>query len=163
MAEKKRVAGVVDRVEGKVAVIVFKDPNSGDIREGYVDKTKMKKVDLKEGDEVSIEMSRMAADSKTNTVKINFSGVKPGAMAKKFFSYLVDGGLEDAIIQALTGHGVGLEISGCDKKTLTVNFEVGKDKPAKKAVKKPAKTAKAAKKPVKKPVKKVSAKRGKRA
>lgn len=163
MGEKRRVAGVVDRVEGKVAVIVFKDPDSGDIREGYVDKNKMKKVDLKEGDEVSIEMSRMAASSKTDTVSIKFSGVKTGEMAKRFFSYLVDGGLEDQLIQELSGKGITLEISDCNKKSLTVNFEVKKDQPAKKAVKKPVKPAKTAKKPVKKTVKKVPAKRGKRA
>jgi hypothetical protein len=84
-------------------------------------------------------------------------------MAKKFFTYLVDGGLEDIIIQAIAGQGVILGISGFDKKKLTVSFEVAKDKPAKKMVKKS--TEKPVKKPVKtmKPVKKVPAKRGKKA
>ena len=159
MAEKRRVAGVVDRVEGDTAVIVFKDPDTGDNREVYLDKKKLKRVDLKEGDDVTVEMSMMLADENSKTVSLVFSGMKSGDMAKKFFSYLVDGGLEDIIIQAIAGHGVVLGISGCDKKTLTVNFEVGKDKPAKKAVKKPAKPVKAAKKPVQKPVKKTSAKR----
>ena len=150
MAEKKRVAGVVDRVEGHIAVIVVKDPHSGDNREIYVDKRKMKRVDLKEGDEVSVEMSQMTADSESKAVSLVFNGVKSGEMAKKFFTYLVDGGLEDILIENLSGPGMILGISGFDKKKLTVSFEVAKDKPAKKAVK----TAKAAKKTVKKPVKK---------
>ena len=163
MAEKKRVPGVVDRVEGGVIVIVVKDPDSGDNREVYVEKKKLKRVVLKEGDEVSVEMSQMTADTESETVSLIFNGVKTGEMAKKFFTYLVDGGLEDIIIQAIAGHGIVLGISNCDKKTLTVNFEVGKDKPAKKTVEKPAK--KPVKKPVKAktPVKKVPAKRGKKA
>jgi len=83
-------------------------------------------------------------------------------MAKKFFTYLVDGGLEDILIENLSGQGITLGISGCDKKKLTVSFEVAKDKPAAKAGKKPAK--KAVKKAVKAktPVKKAPAKRGKK-
>ena len=163
MAEKKRVAGTVDRVEGEVVVIVFKDPNDGINKEVYVKKNQFKRIELKEGDPVSIEMSQMIEETESKKVTLVFNGVKSGDMAKKFFTYLVDGGLEDIIIQAIAGHGVVLGISGCNKKTLTVNFEVGKDKPAKKADKKPVKTAKAAKKPVKKTVKKAPAKRGKRA
>jgi len=159
MPDKKRVAGVVDRVEGDTAVIVFKDPDTGDNREVYLDKKKLNRVDLKEGDNVSVEMSMMVVDEKSKTVSLTFNGVKTGDMAKKFFSYLVDGGLEDILIENLSGQGVTLGISGCDKKKLSVSFEVAKDKPVKKPVKK------AAKKPVKKPVKakktvkKVSAKR----
>jgi len=153
MAEKRRVVGVVDRVEGDTAVVVVKDPDSGDNREIYVDKRKMKKVDLKEGDEVSVEMSIMVMDEKSETVSLIFNGVKSGEMAKKFFTYLVDGGLEDILIENLSEPGIILGISGFDKKKLTVSFEVAKDKPAKKA----------AKKPVKKTVKKVPAKRGKKA
>jgi len=162
MAEPRRVAGVVDRVEGDTAVIVFKDPDTGDNREVYLDKKKLKRIDLKEGDDVTVEMSMMIVDEKSKTVSLTFNGVKSGDMAKKFFSYLVDGGLEDILIENLSGQGITLGISGCDKKKLTVSFEVAKDKPAKKTVKK------AAKKPVKKPVKakkavkKVSAKRGKK-
>jgi len=37
MPDKKKVRGVVDRVEGDVAVVVFKDPDTGDNREAYVD------------------------------------------------------------------------------------------------------------------------------
>jgi len=162
MPEKKRVAGTVDRVEGDIAVIVFKDPDSGDNREVYLDKKKLKRIDLKEGDPVTVEMSMMLVDEKSKTVTLVFNGVKSGDMAKKFFTYLVDGGLEDILIENLSGPGMILGISGCDKKKLTVSFEVAKDKPAKKTVKKPVK--KAAKKPVKAkaPVKKVPAKRGKK-
>lgn len=61
MTEKRKVAGVVDRVEGDTAVIVVKDPDSGDNREVYVDKKKLKRVDLKEGDPVTVEMSILEA------------------------------------------------------------------------------------------------------
>lgn len=162
MAEKKRVAGTVDRVEGDIAVIVFKDPDSGDNREVYLDKKKLKRIDLKEGDPVTVEMSMMLVEEKSKTVTLVFNGVKSGDMAKKFFTYLVDGGLEDTLIENLSGNGITLGISGCDNKKLTVSFEVAKDKPAAKAGKKPVK--KTIKKPVKakKPVKKVSASRGKK-
>jgi len=163
MADKKRVAGVVDRVEGEVIVIVFKDPNDGINKEVYVKKKQLKRIELKEGDPVSIEMSQMLAGTESKTVSLVFNGVKSGDMAKKFFTYLVDGGLEDILIENLSGPGMILGISGCDKKKLTVSFEVAKDKAVKKTVKKPVK--KAVKKPVKAkaPVKKVPAKRGKRA
>jgi translation initiation factor IF-1 len=149
---KKVVAGTVDRVEGDVIVVVVKDPSDGINKEVYVKKKQLKKIELKEGDPVTVEMSRMTAVGKSRTVNLVFNGVKSGDMAKKFFTYLVDGGLEDIIIQGIAGPGVVLGISGFDKKTLTVSFEVGKEKPAKKAVKTPAKTVKAAKKkPVTKP------------
>ncbi len=164
MAEKKRrVAGVVDRVEGDTIVVVVKDPDTDINREIYVKKKQLKRIELKEGDEVSVEMSQMTADSESKAVSLVFNGVKSGEMAKKFFTYLVDGGLEDILIENLSGPGMILGISGFDKKKLTVSFEVAKDKAAKKTVKKPVK--KAVKKPVKAktPVKKVPAKRAKRA
>ena len=44
MAEKKRVAGVVDRVEGDTAVVVIRDPDDSEsTREIYVDKKKLKR------------------------------------------------------------------------------------------------------------------------
>ena len=52
MADKKRVAGVVDRVEGEVIVIVFKDPKDGINKEVYVKKKQLKRIELKEGDPV---------------------------------------------------------------------------------------------------------------
>lgn len=163
MPEKKRVAGVVDRVEGHVAVIVVRDPSTKEPREIYVDKKKMKKVDLKEGDAVSVEMSRMAVDTKKDTVRVIFMGLKAEEMAKKFFIYLVDGGLEDQVIQTLSGKGVTLGIEDYSKKSLSVLFECSKEKPAKKVVKKLAKKPVKGPVKVKKPVKKVSAKRGKKA
>ena len=55
MADKKRVAGTVDRVEGDIAVVVIRDPDDADsTREIYVDKKKLKRVDLKEGDQVTV-------------------------------------------------------------------------------------------------------------
>jgi len=142
---------------------VFKDPNDGINKEVYVKKKQLKRIELKEGDPVSIEMSQMMAEIESKTVSLVFNGVKSVDMAKKFFTYLVDGGLEDILIENLSGPGMILGISGCDKKKLTVSFEVAKDKAVKKTVKKPVK--KAVKKPVKAkaPVKKVPAKRGKRA
>jgi len=122
MPEKKRLPGVVDRVEGDVAVVVVKDPDSGDNREVYVDKKKLKKVDLKEGDEVSVEISQMIAGADENRVDLVFTGFKSAEMAKRFFHYLVDGGLEDHLIQELSGKGITLEISDCDKEKLSVNF-----------------------------------------
>jgi len=62
MPNKKKVRGVVDRVEGDVAVVVFKDPDTGDNREVYVDKKKLKKVELKEGDRVTVQFSVMEAE-----------------------------------------------------------------------------------------------------
>ena len=62
MPEPRRVAGTVDRVEGDIAVIVFKDPDSGDNREVYLDKKKLKRIDLKEGDPVTVELSVMDAE-----------------------------------------------------------------------------------------------------
>lgn len=162
MAEKRRVHGVVDRVEGEVIVVVVKDPDDGINKEIYVKKKQLKRIELKEGDDVTVEMSQMIADTKSKTVSLVFNGMKSGDMAKKFFTYLVDGGLEDIIIQAIAGHGVVLGISGFDKKTLTVNFEVGKDKPAKKTVKKPVKKAVKASVKAKAPTKKVAASRGKK-
>lgn len=155
MGEKKRVAGVVDRVEGDIIVVVVKDPSDGINKEIYVKKKQLKRIELKEGAPVSVEMSQMVAEPKKDTVTVSFMGLKAEEMAKKFFTYLVDGGLEDQVIQALAGKGVTLAIEDYSKKRLSVLFECVKEQPAK--------TAKTTEKPVKKTVKKVPAKRGKRA
>ena len=162
MAEKRKLHGVVDRVEGDVVVVVVKDPDSDTNREVYVDKKKLKKVELKEGDNVTVMMSRMAAEPKKDTVTVSFMGLKSEEMAKKFFTYLVDGGLEDQVIQVLSEKGVTLAIEDFSKKRLSVLFECEEDK-----------STKAAKKPVKKPAanpvkvktapKKAPVKRGKKA
>lgn len=158
MGKTTRVAGQVDRVEGDTIVIVVKDPSDGEIKEIYVKKKLLKKVSLKEGDDVTVEINEMAMEANADIVSLTFSGVKSGEMAKRFFSYLVDGGLEDQLIQELSGKGLTLEISGSNKKKLSVAFQCSKEKPVKRVVKKTVK------KPVKtkKPVKKVSAKRGKK-
>lgn len=78
------------------------------------------------------------------TVKLTFAGLKSEEMAKRFYSYLVDGGLEDQLIQMISGNGVTLGINDCNTKELSVLFQCSEMKAAKK------------------PVKKVSAKRGKK-
>lgn len=57
------------------------------------------------------------------TVSITFAGPKSDAMAKRFYSYLVDGGLEDQLIEALSEKGSTLEISDCDTAGLAVLFQ----------------------------------------
>ncbi len=55
MANGKKVAGTVDRVEGDIAVVVIRDPKDPEAtKEVYVDKKKLKKTDLKEGDKVMV-------------------------------------------------------------------------------------------------------------
>ena len=55
MGKKNRVSGTVDRIEGDVAVVVIRDPENPDCnREVYVDKKKLKKASLKEGDKVTV-------------------------------------------------------------------------------------------------------------
>lgn len=139
MPSKKTVGGVVDRVEGDVVVIVVKDPGDGVNKEIYVKKKSLKKVVLKEGDQVTVEMSQMAAEKEDGAVQIIFTGVKPKEMAKRFFAYLVDGGLEDQLIENLSGKGLTLEIRDCDPKKFTVIFQCLKEEPAKKPVKKASK------------------------
>ena len=57
------------------------------------------------------------------TVQITFAGPKSDAMAKKFFSYLVDGGLEDQLIEQLSGKDMTLQISDCNTEDLAVLFQ----------------------------------------
>lgn len=57
------------------------------------------------------------------TVQITFAGPKSGKMAKRFFACLVDGGLEDQVIQALSGNGGTLEISDNNADDLAVLFQ----------------------------------------
>ena len=61
------------------------------------------------------------------TVQITFAGSKSDAMAKKFFSYLVDGGLEDQLIDVLSGNGTTLEISDSNTDDLAVLFQCRND------------------------------------
>lgn len=55
-------------------------------------------------------------------VELAFEGEGGEKMARRFFSYLVDGGLEDQLIQTLGGKGLELEIGACDDKSLRVQF-----------------------------------------
>jgi len=71
------------------------------------------------------------------TVQITFAGPKSDALAKKFFSYLVDGGLEDQLIEQLSGNGATLEISDCSTDDLAVLFQC-KEKETKRAPRKRA-------------------------
>ncbi len=55
MGTPRRVAGVVDRIEGDIVVVVIRDPDDPEMtREVYVPRSKIKKVDLEEGDRVSV-------------------------------------------------------------------------------------------------------------
>lgn len=57
MTKKQNVTGTVDRVEGDVAVVVIRDPDDPQAsREVYVNKKKLKKADLKEGDKVTVRV-----------------------------------------------------------------------------------------------------------
>lgn len=54
---KKQVPGTVDRVEGDIAVVVIRDPEDPQAsKEVYIDKKKLKKVNLKEGDKVNVKL-----------------------------------------------------------------------------------------------------------
>ncbi len=53
-AGKKRVSGVVDRIEGNMVIVVVRDPESEDTIEVAIDRRKIKKTDLQEGDRVTV-------------------------------------------------------------------------------------------------------------
>ena len=57
------------------------------------------------------------------TVRIDFAGPKSEDMARRFFSYLVDWGLEDQLIEALSEKGVTLEINDSNATDLAVLFQ----------------------------------------
>jgi len=57
------------------------------------------------------------------TVRIDFAEPKSEDMARRFFSYLVDGGLEDQLIEALSEKGVTLEINDSNATDLAVLFQ----------------------------------------
>ena len=73
-------------------------------------------------------------------VELAFEGEGGAEMAQRFFSYLVDGGLEDQLIQMLGGKGLELEISGCDSESLRMQFRC-RNVAATTAVKAPVKAA----------------------
>jgi len=57
------------------------------------------------------------------TVRIDFAEPKSEDMARRFFSYLVDGGLEDQLIETLSEKGVTLEINDSNATDLAVLFQ----------------------------------------
>jgi len=58
-----------------------------------------------------------------NSVTITFKGDRAQEMAQKFFTYLVDGGLEDAVIDHLSDARTDVGIGACDTEKLTVRFD----------------------------------------
>ncbi|MBP7633791.1 hypothetical protein KBA41_06450 [Candidatus Ozemobacteraceae bacterium] len=57
-----------------------------------------------------------------NDVTISFSGNRAEEMARKFFTYLVDGGLEDQVIDHLSDAKTTVEIGDCDAHDRKVVF-----------------------------------------
>lgn len=55
ITRQKRVSGVVDRIEGNIVVVVIRDPDDPDCtREIYVPRDRFKKIELQEGDRVTV-------------------------------------------------------------------------------------------------------------
>lgn len=73
-------------------------------------------------------IKREALAEEKATVLLDFSGVGAEEMARRFFTYLVDGGLEDHLIQNLSGNGITLEIGGCEVEALVVTFQCSSEK-----------------------------------
>ncbi len=62
------------------------------------------------------------------TVQITFTGPKSDELARRFFHYLVDGGLEDQVIQGVSKNGATLEIGDCNIEDLAVHFQCREEK-----------------------------------
>lgn len=62
------------------------------------------------------------------TVQITFTGPKSDELARRFFHYLVDGGLEDQVIQGVAKNGATLEISDCNIEDLAIHFQCREEK-----------------------------------
>jgi len=56
MSENKQVPGTIDRVEGDIVVIVFKNPLTGKNSEIDVNKKKLKMDSIKKGDVVLLDL-----------------------------------------------------------------------------------------------------------
>lgn len=55
MGNLRRVAGVVDRIESGIVVVVIRDPDDPEsYREVYVPREKIKRIELQEGDRVTV-------------------------------------------------------------------------------------------------------------
>lgn len=57
------------------------------------------------------------------TVQITFAGPQSEEAARRFFTFLVDGGLEDYLIQNLTTPTTTLELQDFNNHELTVLFQ----------------------------------------
>ncbi len=57
------------------------------------------------------------------SVRIEFTGPGSEKIAQKFYSYLVDGGLEDHLIETLATKDTTLEIADCNNDELAVLFQ----------------------------------------
>lgn len=57
------------------------------------------------------------------SVTLKFAGLKSTDTARRFYTYLVDGGLEDHLIDVLSDGDIDLEISECDGERLKVTFQ----------------------------------------
>lgn len=92
-------------------------------------------------------MARLISDEvvQMKTVHIEFAGPKSKKIAKRFYAYLVDGGLEDQLIEKLSDEGVTLEISDCSNDDLAVLFQCREIAAPAKSAKKPGTRKKAAK------------------
>ena len=62
------------------------------------------------------------------TVQITFTGPRSDDLARRFFHFLVDGGLEDQVIQGVSGHGATLEIGDCNNEDLAIHFQCREEK-----------------------------------
>lgn len=62
------------------------------------------------------------------TVQISFAGPRSEDMARRFYTFLVDGGLEDYLIQQLTTPTVTMELNDCNNEDLTVLFQCRESK-----------------------------------
>ncbi len=70
------------------------------------------------------------------TVQITFTGPKSEVLARRFFTYLVDGGLEDQVIDGVSGDGATLEIGDCNPEDLAVHFQCREEEKKKRVARK---------------------------
>ncbi len=59
---------------------------------------------------------------KMKELKLSFTGPKAETSCRAFFSWLVDGGGEDVVIDALADYGFDVEISECDEMQGQIKF-----------------------------------------
>lgn len=65
-----------------------------------------------------------------NQIVIKFDGDASADTAKKMFTWLVDGGLEDYVIDNLSDESVTVDgITGCSAEEMTITFSTRKNIP----------------------------------